>query len=532
MNISDTHKKNKANEDYFSFAGLRNENAKARAYLALVILFALLAILTTFTFYLSVLLIERNQIHNKGLLFFSFIKSWFLLYIIYLSAKNRAAQYLNDIFELADIKLASTFIEKVVFGGENERITIDKGNIIQEEEKSHLIRIGGPGEIQVNLGNIALYETVNGAPRILKSSNFIWEINSFERLREIGNFDDDGKRKYAIIDTHDQFVSGLNLVSRTKDGIPIQIEDIKVTFSILRSSEIKKNEHQKDPFTFDEEAIKSLIYKQNVMSKSYDLPTGIQFPWDTTIIPLILSELEKLIQTYTLSEIFASISEIETSEIKKREKEVEELNEKIKSAPAPMKDNKKSYNPIFIPRPAITEKFYSIDFKDKASKLGVSLKWIDIGTWKIDDRFSFLLDKFKEAHDLAVQNKKLASEIKKSESAFILKGIVEIVNEQIISNLEKNNVRVLDKQELVKLAKTIRENPELSNPRFIYNLIKERLDQKNSESRIIETLKAFRIELLEAKELIITEGKASSEVDLEKINNAIRNIEKHIFRFL
>ncbi len=68
---------------------------------------------------------------------------------------------------------------------------------------------------------------------------------------------------------------------------------------------------QGDAYLFDENAVQALVYNQTIITPEPSTPSGITFPWDTTVIPLIISELDELIKSHTLSEILASISQKE-----------------------------------------------------------------------------------------------------------------------------------------------------------------------------------------------------------------------------
>ena len=164
--------------------------------------------------------------------------------VVYSLSRKMAARYLDDVYELHDEDLASDFLEEVTFGYGHEKITINEGRISEKDEKSPLILIGGPGSIQVNLDSVALLEKVDGEPKVIYPRNEPWKLGRFERIREIGKHDELGKREYAIINLRDQFVSGLSVKSRTKDGIPIEAQDIKVMFSILRRQQTEDDKVQ------------------------------------------------------------------------------------------------------------------------------------------------------------------------------------------------------------------------------------------------------------------------------------------------
>ena len=92
----------------------------------------------------------------------SLVKYVPLMAVVYSIARKMASLYLDDIFELHDEDLASQFLEEVTFGYGNDRITINEGRVVEKDETSPIILIGGPGAIQVNLDSVALLEKVNG----------------------------------------------------------------------------------------------------------------------------------------------------------------------------------------------------------------------------------------------------------------------------------------------------------------------------------------------------------------------------------
>ena len=53
------------------------------------------------------------------------------------------------------------------------------------------------------------------------------------------------------------------------------------------------------------------MYNQTIITRPLATPPGVTFPWATTVVPLVISELENLITSRTLSEILATISQKE-----------------------------------------------------------------------------------------------------------------------------------------------------------------------------------------------------------------------------
>jgi len=343
--------------------GLSNSSVKFRTTWRLYAAILLYIFLSLVTMMLSgdQILTPIQRIIIIGMSFFKYIP---LLWVIYNTTKARAASYLDDIFELEDLSVAEAFIEEVAFGEGDKKITINEGKVSEKDERSPIILIGGPGKIKVNLGSAALLEQVDGDPKVVFAQKDAWKIERFERIREIGKEDQVGKREYAAINLQDQFVSGLKVTSRTKDGIPIEAQDVKVIFSILRNPKpINEKTGIADPYSFDERAVQSLIYNQTMMTPPPQNVSGISFPWDTTVIPLVIYKLGEIITKNTLSQILASISQEELDLISENEQTIKKIQVEItgemtrastKKAPASL--------PPFESRSKITQDFYEKSF--------------------------------------------------------------------------------------------------------------------------------------------------------------------------
>ena len=352
----------------------------------------------------------KDQFNIAIIIGMSLLKYIPLLMVVYSLARVMAARYLDDVYELGDENLASDFLEEVTFGYGREKITINEGRISKEDEQSPLILIGGPGSIQVNLDSVALLEKVNGEPEVIYPHNDPWKLGRFQRIREIGKSDEPGKREYAIINLRDQFVSGLSVKSRTKDGIPIEAQGIKVIFSILRGQQTDDENVHGDAYLFDERAVQALIYDQTIITPEPSTPSGITFPWDTTVIPLVISELEELIISHNLGEILASISQKELDTAFSNDQTVAQM--RLEMTGQQVKVGARREAPNFESRSKITAQFFEKEFKEKAAALGVSIEWIDIGTWQLPS--NLILEKHKKAWELSRENASKRSKLERS----------------------------------------------------------------------------------------------------------------------
>jgi hypothetical protein len=473
----------------------------------------------------------KEQLHVAIIIGMSFLKYIPLLIVVYSLSRNMAARYLDDVYELDDEELASDFLENVTFGYGREKITINEGKINEVDEKSSVILIGGPGAIQVNLDSVALLEKVTGEPKVIYPRNTPWKLGRFERIREIGKNDEVGKREYAIINLRDQFVSGLAVKSRTKDGIPIEAQDIKVIFSLLRKQQTTEEDKvQGDAYLFDETAVQRLVYNQTIITPVPSTPSGINFPWDTTAVPLVISELEDLITSHTLSEILASISQKEVDNLSTTDQNLTRMRVELTGHQAPPGSRKEPSAPSFESRSKITGRFFDVDFKEKAAQIGISIEWIDIGTWQFPNSQQ-ILEKHKEAWNLSRENAKKQSAVDRSKKQYEMKEIVKLIHNVIIKNFEGNSSHAQKTTEQ-EVAELIDANPDLvANSelarKYLQRSSSRRKDSnKDTKSAAQEMLNAFRKELRAARQLIEHDGRPqqAKQDELAKIDKALYDI--------
>jgi hypothetical protein len=352
-------------------------------------------------------------------------------------------------------------------------------------------------------------------------SSDLWKLGRFERIREIGKNDEPGKREYAIINLRDQFVSGLSVKSRTKDGIPIEAHGIKIIFSILRREQTDDDKVQGDAYLFDERAVQSLVYNQTIITRAPYIPLGVTFPWDTTVIPLVISELEQLIMSHNLGEILASISQKELDTAFSDDQTVAQM--RLEMTGQQVKVGTRREAPKFESRSKITALFFEKEFQDKAAAFGVSIEWIDIGTWQLPS--NLILEKHKKAWELSRDNASKRSKLERSKKEHEMGEILKIVENIVIRNFDKKvEFRKLSNEDVNKLVDT---NPEAAlEYRHQQQLFQQGSLKRNPKVITQDMLHAFRMELLGARELIEKENKSLEEktADLNNIDKALVNI--------
>ncbi|MBI5944118.1 MAG: hypothetical protein HY864_07100 [Chloroflexi bacterium] len=465
----------------------------------------------------------KERLHIAIVIGMSLLKYLPLLMVVYAASRIKAAHYLDDIYELQNEDLASEFLEEVTFGYGRERITINEGRIAEKDEKSSLILIGGPGYIQVNLDSVALLEKVNGDPEVIFPRNESWKLGRFERIREIGKSDEAGKREYAIINLRDLFIRDLTVKSRTKDGIPLGAHGIKVMFSLLRRGTARDEKTLGDAYLFEEDAVKSLVYNQTIITPSSIIPPGIPFPWDTTVVPLIISEMENLITSRTLSEILATISKKEVESAASNDQTIAQMKIDMTGQYSAVNDREtsneqtRSDTPNFESRSKITAQFFSREFKQKAAKIGVNIEWIDVGTWQLPD--TLILDKHKEAWNLARENAKNRARVENSGRQMETKEIIKLVYNVVIANYDKGIAPPITSAKDKGLESTVTFN--------IDSRSESHKDGRKKPTAIAqEILKAFRMELIAGKTKLEADGRPLDlkAEELAAIKKALHNI--------
>jgi hypothetical protein len=525
-------KKNIQREEFAPLLfGLTDKSVEFRNKWRGITIAAIWLVLSGVTMILAILSVPL-QLHKLIVIGMSLIKYVPLLMVVYSLSKKMAGLYLDDVYELHNEELAADFLEEVTFGDGHEKITIKEGKISEKDEKSPLILIGGPGSIQVNLDSVALLEKVDGEPKVIFPRNESWKLGRFERIREIGKFDEVGKREYAIINLRDQFVSSLSVKSRTKDGIPIEAQGIKVIFSLLRRQQ-KDDKVQGDAYLFDENAVKALVYNQTIITPAPSTLSGVSFPWDTTVVPLVISELEDLIRSRTLSEILASISQKEVDHAATNDQTIAQMRVEMTGQQTQTDRAKESQAPNFESRSKITAQFFNKEFKEKAAKIGVSIVWIDIGTWNLPS--SLILEKHKEAWNLSRENAKKRGAVERSGKRYETAEIINLVNNVVISNYEKANKssssssreKEFSYKELEKEWREL-ELEEIASfsPDLMKQYSQREASKKGAKSIAQEILKAFRKEMIAGKTLIENDSRPMLEKreELAKIEKALHNI--------
>jgi hypothetical protein len=415
-------------------------------------------------------------------------------------ALHITATYLADIFDLDKLSIAQNYLKQTAFSTLAFKcIHIENGMVRDEDQSSPIIRIGGPGCVQINLENAVVFEKINGKPRICGPTiNENVFLEGFERIRK-------------IIDLRDHTTS-FNINSRTRDGIRMSISDIRLLFSVYRDDSFTTITN---PYTYKEESLYWLVYRHGSSS------------WTASLINLVRNELADFISQHSLSEILAAVGEPEIARqinyqnnigLRMRVNRAHSRRYKIYRNCYP---SKKTDGPDHLPiyfktkkhlkranlimgsigssiqkinfshRNQISKLFYkefSNSFYQRAKNQGVKLNWINVGTWYSPGQL--VAEQHLEAWKIISQNE--------------------------INSNPKVLAAKLENQRLISLADHIRQLPIHS---FIM-LEEKKLSDLEIKNRMIDEY-ASKLKLGRA---LFLRSKGRVPIQIE---NALHHIRKH-----
>jgi hypothetical protein len=246
-----------------------------------------------------------------------------------------AAHYLSDLFELESFGTAMSYLGSSVVGLGSQALAIDRASVDEYDQAHPLVRIGGPGVITVHLGYAAVFETVDGEPRVYAPGRRQL-LQGFERLR-------------AVVDLRDQIRSVPEIRCVTLDGIEILARQAQVAFRVYTGGRPRTLQ---DPYPFTEESVRRLVYGQPVAE------SGPQ-PWTEALPGLLEAELQSLVGRLTLEE-FLSLQG------------------------TPRDETPEGAQPgIHISPHRLTETLHTEEARRRLREQGLELAWASVGSWEL-----------------------------------------------------------------------------------------------------------------------------------------------------
>jgi len=264
--------------------------------------------------------------------------------------------YLTDLFELDSFWVAANYLIGALFGLGYPTLMINRGDINDleaEHSNNPLLRIGGPGYINVHLGFAAVFETEEGLPRVYGPPTDDQEtrrpfIEGFERLR-------------GVVDLRDQLGKVDEVRAVTRDGIEVYARDAQMLFRVYSGGQQRSLQ---SPYPYTEDGIRRLVYGQAVQKEG-------QRKWEDTLPEIVSREIRKFVARHTIEEFLAL--------------QPSRMLEEGEPSPGKADQPEDQGSLIQIPRRQLSEHFHTEQLKQDLQDNGLELAWVGVGTWEVRD---------------------------------------------------------------------------------------------------------------------------------------------------
>ncbi|KPL84436.1 hypothetical protein SE15_04825 [Thermanaerothrix daxensis] len=299
-----------------------------------------------------------------------------------------AAHYQSEIFTLPHPGISRQFLLQVSLGLlPQPKLDLHSEQLSASQQQNPILLIGGPGQVNCSAEVAAVFERPNGRPRFILPGTSV-TIERFERLRR-------------IFDLRDHELQYDEIQTRSRDGIRILLQDVRVLFSIWRR--FPQPHTLQNPYP---------TYRQNLYWLTYRQLPG---PWVEGMRRLVARELQNQIRSRPFGELVAGVGQAEIRQQAERQRQITNL-QWANPLERPLRF---IYTPNLPPplsianrwlRPQLTQFFD--DFADQFPRLarnqGIRLEWINVGAWNILE--PIVWEQHLETLKLARENLRLGSE--------------------------------------------------------------------------------------------------------------------------
>jgi hypothetical protein len=198
------------------------------------------------------------------------------------------SSYLADLFELQSWSIASRYLRAALFGVDYPTLSVDQGELDELDRQNSLLLIGGPGYLKLHLGFAAIFEDIDGRPKVYGPlpdgrTPDTFFIHGFERLRD-------------VVDLRDQLRQVDEVQCETRDGIEVYARDVKMVFRIYGGDQRRK---LSTPYPYTASGLRQLVYGQPVLGG------GNASKWTDTLPMLLRDEIRNFVSARTIEEFLA-----------------------------------------------------------------------------------------------------------------------------------------------------------------------------------------------------------------------------------
>jgi len=233
--------------------------------------------------------------------------------------------YLKDLLELPNLQQALKYLTATLFGNNYPRMSVNEGQAtVAEPEINPMLRIGGPGWVDIKIGNAALFERVVGPSSVLGAGTHF--LRRHETLREA----------YDLREV-ERVKNDVKLM--TKDGLPIVINEMRVRFRIrARHARTEAN-----PFPVMTGAIRRAAYSRKVTANGLE-------QWPDMVTGAVRGTIADWIARHRMDELIP-----------------------------PPRDGNQPENPPAPYRKALHDLFNTKGSRAKFANLGAEVIWVSVG---------------------------------------------------------------------------------------------------------------------------------------------------------
>ncbi|MCU0489956.1 MAG: hypothetical protein MUE67_13550 [Anaerolineales bacterium] len=248
------------------------------------------------------------------------LRFWLMPVASLLIALWIASSFIRQLYALPSNRLAVRYVLMTLFGLGQPVLRVERGRLVTDPDQPTLLeRVGGPGNLNILPGNLALLENENGPSSV--HAHGYHHVQRGEIIRE---------------------TISLTLTERratTKDGIEVVVRDIRYLYRLRpsrRNGEITPRSPS-DPFPYLLQSVRGYVYSRSVG------PNGL-----TPIAQALSIIVDGAIVDYINAHRFDDLT----------------------TPP---------WGATPHPREAITDRLRTAELQTRLQDLGIELEWIDIG---------------------------------------------------------------------------------------------------------------------------------------------------------
>ena len=248
------------------------------------------------------------------------------VYFVFLGA----AYFVKDIYALPNLRSAVRYTITSMFGVLYPKLIIDGGEKKIAPGKNNLIEdIGGPGLVTIQPGNVVMFRRLREPSNITLRETYF--VEPFERVGQIANLDD-------------QMGSKDNILTMTRDGINIRINDLKFRYRIFPEKRYGRpiRPTLTDPYPFDVKALWNIAYNLTVIENGLE-------SWRNAVARVVTGGIVDFVNAHDIDYITAP------------------------------RDHTKD------PRQEIRDNLFFSGIKNGLASNGAELLWVDIGHFEVED---------------------------------------------------------------------------------------------------------------------------------------------------